>query len=104
MYAKTITSRTILHAWEKTNLVLYKSSVILCQIHAKNAKCREKTLSSASKSLLDRISQDFQEIVNYNKHINTCIDKINMSSNLRLTLKRYTKESIVIVYSCEIAK
>jgi len=61
-------------------------------------------LLSASKSLLDCTLQDFQEIVNYNKHINIYIDKIDMSSNLRLTLKRYTKESIAIVYSREIVE
>jgi len=78
--------------------------VILNQIHAENARRREITSSFAPKPLLDRTSQDFQEIVNYDKHINIRFDEMKMSNDLRLTLKRYTKESIAIIYSRKIAK
>jgi len=104
MHAKTMTPRTISHAWEKTGLVPYKPSVVLDQIYAENARRWEITPPSTPKPLLDHISQGFQEVVNYGKHINIRIDEMNMPSNLCLTLKRYTKRSIAIAYSREIAK
>jgi len=104
MHAKTMTPRTISHAWEKTGLVSYKPSVVLNQIHAENARRREITPSSAPKPLLDRTPQGFQEVVDYGKHINTRFDEMKMPSHLRLTLKRYTKGSIATAYSREIAE
>jgi len=61
-------------------------------------------LQSAPKPLLDRTSQGFQEVVDYGKHINTRFDEMKMPSDLRLTLKRYTKGSTAIAYSREIAE
>jgi len=104
IHAKTMTLKTISHAWEKTGLMPYNPSVVLNQIHAENTRRREITSPFAPKPLLNRTPKGFQEIIDYGKHIDTRINEIDMPSDLRLTLKRYTKESIAIAYSREIVE
>ena len=83
----------------------YNSNVILRQIHAIQQRQREITSSIASSfSLLEHISHEFREIVDYEQHILTTMKHTKMSNDFRLTLKRYTKESIASIYSREFVK
>ena len=82
----------------------YNSNVILQKIHAIQQRRRETTSSPAVSSLLNRTSQGFKEVIEYGAHLLTASNETLMSSDFRLTLKRYTKGSTASIYSRELVE
>ena len=65
---------------------------------------REKTSFVAFSSLLKRTLKSYKEIIDYEQYLLNNSKEMCMLNDFRLTLKRYIKENIAIVYFREIVK